>query len=134
MKHLRTYIIMLVVIAVSAMTAMPACAQTRKVMNRPYIDQRRIHYGFMAGIHMQDMEIQNNGYIDENGNQWFTDIGTYDPGFSVGILGELYLTKHLALRSKAIGVAMVRSIVVLLTQSVEQLLYLLLRLYGVGVG
>ena len=99
MKHLRTYIIMLVVIAVSAMTAMPACAQTRKVMNRPYIDQRRIHYGFMAGIHMQDMEIQNNGYIDENGNQWFTDIGTYDPGFSVGILGELYLTKHLALRA-----------------------------------
>ncbi len=73
-------------------------AQVRKVMNRPYIDQRRIHYGFMAGVHLQDMELQNNGFVDENGNQWFTDIGSYDPGFSVGILGELYLTKHLAAR------------------------------------
>ena len=33
------------------------------------------------------------------GVQMLTDIGTYDPGFSVGILGELYLTKHLALRA-----------------------------------
>lgn len=79
-------------------TCSSASAQVRKVMNRPYIDQRRIHYGFMAGVHLQDMEFQNNGYIDENGNQWFTDIGNYDPGFSVGILGELYLTKHLAAR------------------------------------
>lgn len=73
-------------------------AQTRKVMNRPYIDQRRLHYGFMAGVHLQDLEFQNNGYIDESGNQWFTDQGNYEPGFSVGILGEMYLTQNLALR------------------------------------
>jgi hypothetical protein len=95
---LRTYIIAAMA-ALALASAIPACAQTRKVMNRPYIDQRKVHYGFMAGIHMQDMEIQNNGFIDENGNQWYTDIGSYDPGFSVGILGELYLTKHLALRA-----------------------------------
>lgn len=90
---------MIVTIAFTAVVASSACAQTRKVMNRPYIDQRRLHYGFMAGVHMQDMEIQNNGFIDEEGNQWFTDIANYDQGFSVGILGELYLTKHLALRA-----------------------------------
>ena len=53
----------------------------------------------MAGFHMQDLEFENNGYIDENGNQWYADVGSYDPGFSVGILGELYLTKYLALRA-----------------------------------
>ena len=39
-------------------------AQPRKVMNRPYIDQRPFHYGFLAGLHAQDIEFTNNGYID----------------------------------------------------------------------
>ncbi|MCR5312036.1 MAG: PorT family protein [Bacteroidaceae bacterium] len=73
-------------------------AQTRKVMNRPYIDQRRFHYGFLMGVNLQDIEFQHNGYTDENGNQWFAEQPNYEPGFSVGILGEMYLTKHLALR------------------------------------
>jgi hypothetical protein len=73
-------------------------AQKRKVMNRPYIDQRRFHYGFLAGIHMQDMELDQNGYRDAAGNQWFAETPNYEPGFSVGILGEFYLTQHLALR------------------------------------
>lgn len=47
---------------------------------------------------MQDIELYQNGYTDENGNQWFAEVPTYEPGFSVGILGEMYLTKNLALR------------------------------------
>lgn len=86
-------------IAIWMLAILTATAQTRVVQNRPYIDQRRLHYGFMAGFHMQDLEFENNGYIDENGNQWYADVGSYDPGFSVGILGELYLTKYLALRA-----------------------------------
>ena len=73
-------------------------AQSRKVMNRPYIDQRPFHYGFLAGLHAQDIEFTNNGYIDENGNQWFADVPNYDLGFTVGILGELKLHDHIALR------------------------------------
>ena len=73
-------------------------AQKRKVMNRPYIDQRRFHYGFLAGLNLQDIELQQNGYKDASGNQWFAEAPNYEPGFSVGILGEFYLTKHLALR------------------------------------
>ncbi len=73
-------------------------AQTRKVMNRPYIDQRLFHYGFLVGLHMQDIELEQNGYADEAGNQWFAEAPNYEPGFSVGILGEFYLTKNLALR------------------------------------
>ena len=75
-----------------------AQAQTRKVMNRPYIDQRQFHYGFLAGMHMQDIELEQNGFIDADGNQWFAETPNYEPGFSVGILGEFYLTKHLGLR------------------------------------
>ena len=77
-------------------------AQERKVQNRPYIDMRRWHYGFLFGIHKQDLEFVNNGYqhtLDTGGEEsWFTDIPAYSPGFSVGILGELYLTQHLSLR------------------------------------
>lgn len=77
---------------------MPASAQTRKVMNRPYIDQRKFHYGFLAGVHLQDIELEQNGYTDKEGNQWFAETPNYEPGFSVGILGEVMLTKQLALR------------------------------------
>lgn len=73
--------------------------QTRKVMNRPYIDQRKFHYGFLAGMQMTDIEFVQNGYTDENGNQWWAEAPNYEPGFCVGILGELKLTEHLALRA-----------------------------------
>ena len=42
--------------------AIGAGAQKRKVMNRPYLDMRKLHYGFLIGLHFQDMEMQNNGY------------------------------------------------------------------------
>ena len=74
-------------------------AQERKLQNRPYIDQRRFHYGFLFGLHMQDLELKNNGYIDpESGEQWYTDVDNYGPGFSVGVLGEMRLNTYLALR------------------------------------
>lgn len=95
----QTYKFFTFIIAFMAFFSANLSAQTRKVMNRPYIDQRKIHYGFMAGFHMQDIEFQNNGFIDDNGNQWFTDIANYDPGFSVGILGELMINSHVALRA-----------------------------------
>ena len=74
-------------------------AQTRKLQHRPYIDQRRFHYGFLIGLHMQDMELQNNGYINpETGEQWYAEVDNYNPGFSVGVLGEMRLNTYLSLR------------------------------------
>lgn len=73
-------------------------AQIKKIQNRPYIDQRRLHYGFLIGFHTQDLKFENNGYITKDGESWFADVPSYSPGFSVGVLGELYLTKDLALR------------------------------------
>lgn len=76
-----------------------ASAQPRKLQYRPYIDEREFHYGFSLGLNMQDMELSNTGYVNpETGEQWYADIDNYNPGFSVGVLGELKLNKHLSLR------------------------------------
>ena len=92
---------MLFTLAVLCLTgsASSVYAQTRKVMNRPYIDQRKLHYGFLAGLHMQDLEFTNSGVIDEQGNEWYADVASYEPGFSVGVLAEMRLTNHLAVRA-----------------------------------
>ena len=74
-------------------------AQERRVQNRPFIDQRKFHYGFLLGLHLQDIELENNGYIDpETGEQWYTEIDNYSPGFTVGVLGDLRLNQYLSLR------------------------------------
>lgn len=99
MKATHYYII---TILMGLFAFIPFCrleAQTRKVMNRPYIDQRLFHYGFLAGVHLQDIELQQNGYTDAAGNQWFAETPNYEPGFSVGILGEFYVNKYVSLRA-----------------------------------
>lgn len=78
--------------------AIGTSAQTRKVQNRPYIDQRLWHYGFLVGMHVQDYKIVSNGHVTEDGQVWFADVPEYSPGFSVGVLGELYLNKYMSLR------------------------------------
>lgn len=80
---------------------LPLClaAQQRKVQNKPYIDYRRLHYGFFVGTHMQDMEFTNNGFVTGNGEMWFADIAQYNPGFSVGVLADLRLNDHFSLRA-----------------------------------
>lgn len=76
-----------------------AFAQTRKVQNRPYLDDRRLHYGFLFGFQLQDLEMINNGYVDEaTGERWYADINNYNPGFNVGVLAELKLHQNIALR------------------------------------
>ena len=99
--RLTHYYITAFLVALCSLCPTPASeakAQTRKVMNRPYIDQRKFHYGFLAGMHLQDIELEQNGFIDTDGNEWYAETPNYEPGFSVGILGEFYLTKYLGLR------------------------------------
>ena len=76
-----------------------AVAQEQRIQNRPYLDTRFLHYGFFVGVDMMDLELKNNGYVDpESGEQWYTDVDNYQPGFVVGVLGELRLNKYLGLR------------------------------------
>ena len=91
MKRAVLYILLLL---------LPLCAvaQERKVQNKPYIDFRRLHYGFFIGMHTQDMEFMNNGFVTEEGESWYADIANYTPGFSVGVLADLRLNTYMSLR------------------------------------
>lgn len=77
-------------------------AQERKIQNRPFLDDRVWHYGFLVGFNIQDMRIANNGtaYVNQNGGveYWYADVPEYTPGFSVGVLGELKANNWLSVR------------------------------------
>ena len=82
-------------------TALTAAAQGRKVQNKPYIDLRTLHFGISIGLHMQDMEVNNVGpQLLDDGTQRLvlSEVDTWNPGFSVGVLADLRLSQHLALR------------------------------------
>lgn len=74
-------------------------AQQRRVQNKPFIDERRFHYGFFVGVHDQNMQLENNGYIDaQSGAQWVATTDRTNIGFSVGVLGEWRMNRYIALR------------------------------------
>ena len=90
---------LLIIVAALLLLPLGAVAQERKVQNKPYIDYRRLHYGFFVGMHVQDMEFVNNGFVTENGETWYADVAQYNPGFSVGVLADLRLGEYLSLRA-----------------------------------
>lgn len=102
MKSLSRYLIVLLSsVLVLLSTVLPVSAQERKVMNRPYTDNRIWHYGFLFGLHFQDQSIANNGFVyeGESGQEiWYADVQKYSPGFTVGVLGELRLNELMSLR------------------------------------
>ena len=76
-----------------------AMAQERKVQHKPFIDERRFHYGFTIGFHDQSIGLQNNGFIHpETGEQWVAVNDRHGLGFSVGVLGEWKLHKYFSVR------------------------------------
>lgn len=87
------------------MVTLQAIAQDRTVENRPYTDLRPFHFGVLVGTHLQDLEFQSAGlvtYTDENGNEAQSNVTVdqdrWDPGFTVGVLGEFRLSTHFQLR------------------------------------
>lgn len=82
------------------LTATPLFAQVEKVHNRPYADYSRYHLGFHVGIHSQDLAISNNGFVPEGSTAApiYAQISKYSPGFSVGVIGDMFLLPNLNLR------------------------------------
>lgn len=73
--------------------------QYRKLQHRPYADQRLFHLGFTLGLHTQDLILTQSGYLNDNGEVWFSEIPKYTPGFSVGMIADMYLNRSLNLRT-----------------------------------
>ena len=74
-------------------------AQVKKAQTNPFIDQRLFHLGFMVGVNTQDLKITHADYQDASGETWFAEIPAFSPGFSVGIIGEMYMHKNFSLRT-----------------------------------
>lgn len=86
-------------------TVLPIVGQQRKVQNKPYIDLRPLHFGISIGMNMQDVEFTNVGpqviKLPEGGEVpalVLCDADNWNPGFSVGVLADLRLGQHFALR------------------------------------
>ncbi len=73
--------------------------QYRKLQHRPYADQRLFHLGFTLGLHTQDLILTQSGYLNDNGEVWFSEIPHYTPGFSVGMIADMHLNSYLNLRT-----------------------------------
>ena len=74
-----------------------AMAQKEKVKNLPYVDNKLFHLGFFVGLHTQDLLLTHSGVVS-NGQTWFAEIPSYSPGFSVGVIGDMYLNPYFNLR------------------------------------
>lgn len=85
------------VVAASAATA-GARAFNDKLLNRPYADLKRWHLGFSVGVHTQDMCFTNNGFVTEDGETWFVEQPSFQPGFCVNGLVDLRLNTYFNLR------------------------------------
>lgn len=103
MKHL--YIKKFLSIIAMGCLSMTTFAQERTVENRPYCDLRPFHFGVLVGTHLQDLEFVNSGmitYTDEDGQEVNSNVTVdqdrWDPGFTVGVLGEFRLSTHFQLR------------------------------------
>lgn len=72
-------------------------AQNR-VQYLQYEDLKPYHFGFMVGLHTQDLIFQHSGIADANGNRYYASIPSYTPGFSIGVIGDLRVTDFLSLR------------------------------------
>ena len=84
-----------------ALLAVAICGNAQdndKILNRPYADMKRIHYGFSVGFHNQNLWLTHNGYTTESGEAWFGDVAGLQPGFCVNIMGDLRLAEHFNLR------------------------------------
>ena len=67
------------------------------ILNRPYADVKPLHFGFSVGMNFQNLAITNNGSIDA-GQEWYADVPSHSPGFSVNVLADLRLHEHFNLR------------------------------------
>lgn len=88
---------LLLILYVLSMTIVGAMAQKERVKNLPYADMKWFHLGFHVGIHTQDLILTNSG-VTTDGETWYAEIPSYSPGFSVGVIADMYLNPYFDLR------------------------------------
>lgn len=99
-RLLRILATTLTVTAAIFMSAPPASSRSfnDKLLNRPYADNRAWNLGFSVGMFSSDLIFTHNGYVSEDGRQWFMEQPSFSPGFSVNGLLALRLSNHFSVR------------------------------------
>jgi hypothetical protein len=94
----KTYVF----VSVFCLLCLSLFAQKQKVKNQPYGDYKLYHFGITLGVNFQDMILTNNGLPTvvegAEGEIWYATVPDYLPGFSVGLLADLYLNPFMNLR------------------------------------
>ena len=95
----------IIIITALVCAVLTTTAQERKIQHKPYIDLRPMHFGILVGMNLQDIEFENIGpqliTLDDGTTREETivcDDDKWNAGFSVGVLADMRLSKHLNLR------------------------------------
>ncbi len=91
---MRKYILLSILVIASFSSLI---AQEYIDQNQPTIDFKRLHFGFSVGLNTQNMLFTHVNQT-ANSEQWFAEIPSYNPGFSVGLLSDLTVSRYLNLR------------------------------------
>ena len=83
---------MFIILLISSIVV--AAQDNNKILNRPYADMKKFHFGFSVGVHAQDLQFTHNGYVSEGGDTWFMEIPDFSPGFCVNVWQVSYQPKH----------------------------------------
>ena len=68
------------------------------ILNRPYADTKRFHFGFSVGMNFQNLAITNNGFVYRDDEEWYADVSAHSPGFSVNVMADMRIAEHFNLR------------------------------------
>lgn len=68
-------------------------------INQPQVDDKKFHFGFLLGMNEMDFGILNSTVMQPDGNIYLAEVSTLQPGFTVGIIGDLRLQRYFNLRS-----------------------------------
>ena len=68
------------------------------ILNRPYADTKKLHFGFSVGMNFQNLAITNNGFVTDDGEEWYADVPSHSPGFSMNVLADYRIAEHFNLR------------------------------------
>mgnify|MGYP002622201414 CR=1 FL=1 len=89
---------------------LPATLFGQQAMNRPYVDEKLVHFGFSLGVNLMSfytpetldplsgMIISGNSVRVFANEVFHTRVSTMLPGFSVGFITDLRMTRYLSLR------------------------------------
>lgn len=100
MKRKVLYLALIIILS-----ALRINAQEKQVENIPYADLKTFHFGVIIGTHVQDTEFKNIGEQTITNRSELgikknivCDQDRWDPGFTVGVVGEFKLNNYLGLR------------------------------------